>query len=204
MECASHTYNAMHVSHAQWSARTFHTEWCKLSAVGGVSNQQRVAYVGNFLWPCKDTMPRRERDDDESTVMTFNLEEEPNTASERAGGRTDAQNSQIAKARAVAIKNRARRALVKGEERVRQLRAKLGADLSNEGLERVVTNLIEVEDRHRSKLADLTDKMTEHLRRLHEEVHTVHKAVKSIEKATSKRVGTLSDVSSVSASVRGS
>ena len=86
------------------------------------------------------------------------------------------------------------------EARLAELRRVMG-DLSNDQLDRVVKQLIETEDRHRSKLTSLTEKFTEELRKVHDLLRVVKATV---EKALTKhaRPLSLSDVSSVSASTR--
>ena len=43
--------------------------------------------------------------------------------------------------------------------------------LNNDQVERTVKLLIETEDRHRTKLAALTESLTEYLRKVYDEIH---------------------------------
>ena len=148
---------------------------------------------------------REEREDDESTV-TISFPHDPQQVNpsrhrQRDGGgeRSLKQADQLARAREIALNNRRVKTRARLEEKLSQLKLIMG-DLNNDQLERTVKLLIETEDRHRSKQAALTESLTEQLKKVYEEIHKVRK---DVEKATSKRVRTLSDVRSVSASVRG-
>ena len=151
---------------------------------------------------------REDLDDDESTVTISFPDGDPQVKSSSSHGQdrdrhssglSAAQSEQLKKAREVALNNRRVRLRAKLEKRLIELKSVMG-DFNDAQLERVVKVLVETEDKHRSRQTALTESLTEQLKKVYDEIHKVRK---DVEKATSKRVGTLSDVSSVSASVRG-
>jgi cysteinyl-tRNA synthetase len=76
---------------------------------------------------------------------------------------SDAQEDQLRNARAVALKNRRIRAKAKLEQRLAELRAALGDDISTPQMEKMVLKLIDTENHHRSKLAQLQEQHTQEL-----------------------------------------
>ena len=149
-------------------------------------------------------MPRQALGDDDESIMTFSFHQDPTTKTANGGegkghqSRSSAQEDQLARARHVALTNRRRALKAKLETRLAEIRSYLG-DMSGDQLEKAVRLLVETEDRHRAKLSSLTESLTEQLKKVYDELHALKKGA---EKSQSKRVGTLSDVSSVSASVR--
>ena len=148
-------------------------------------------------------MPRRELGDDDESVMTFSFDQDITTAKPARGGegkgdRSQKQEDQLAAAREVCLRRRRTKLKAKIEARLTLLRSQLG-DMNSDQLEKAVTLLVETEDRHRAKLSSLTESLTDQLKQVYDELHALKKGV---EKSQAKRVGTLSDVSSVSASVR--
>ena len=145
-------------------------------------------------------MPRQQQDDDESLV-TISLSDDPHIKSRQQNTMSHpsaAQSDQLARAREVALNNRRVKVRAKMEARLAELRTKMG-DLSNDQLDRVIRQLIETENHHRSKLASLTEKYTEELRTVNSQLRAI-KAL--VERAPSKQVKPLSDVSSISTSIR--
>ena len=133
-------------------------------------------------------MPRNRDDDD--TEVSISFSKDPTSK----GGRSKTQDEQLAAAREVALNNRRQKLRVKLEARLVELRSKMG-DLHNDQLERVVTHLIQVEDRHRTKLHEAQESMNEKLKLIHTELHALKKAKEH--RAPAKSVGTLSDVSTL-------
>ena len=115
-----------------------------------------------------------------------------------AGGesrRSNAQTDQLARAREVALHNRRVKLKAKLEQRLAELRSKL-PDLRNDQLEKVVRHLIELEDHHRTKLADATELWNKRLQSIFDEMHAMRKGMfDGKPRSSGKSVGTLSDVS---------
>lgn len=128
------------------------------------------------------------RDRDTETEVSISFDKNPLSKN----GLSSAQESQLEKARSVALRNRRAKLKAKLEQRLELLRSQLG-DLRNDQIERVVTHLIQTEDHHRSKLNDLTESMNHSLQQIHAELHALRKG---IEPRSSKSIGTLSDVGS--------
>lgn len=133
-------------------------------------------------------MPRQHSDT--STEISIDFSRDPSSK----GGRTSAQDDQLARARETALKNRRVKLRDKLETRLADLRRKLG-DLGNDQLERVVRHLIETEDRHRSKLADMTDHMNKTLQYIHDELRAIRKGDSKSRASVGSSAVTLSDVS---------
>ena len=136
-------------------------------------------------------MPRN-RDHDNDTEVSISFSRDPNSR----GGRSKTQEEQLAAAREVALNNRRQKLKVKLEARLVELRSKMG-DLHNDKLERVVSHLIQVEDRHRTKLHEAQESMNEKLQLIHAELVTLKKAASKEHRVPAKSVGTLSDVSTL-------
>ena len=172
----------------------------EFTAVGGVNSHQSVARGIFFPHWQKNSMPRNhDRDDD--TAVSISFSKDPTSK----GGRSKTQDEQLAAAREVALNNRRRRLKVKLEQRLVELRSKLG-DLRNDQIERVVAELIQVEDRHRSKLHEATEHYTDSIDKMSKRLELVQVELNALKKATfkenraerpAKSVGTLSDVSTL-------
>jgi uncharacterized membrane protein len=137
-------------------------------------------------------MPRR---DDSSTEVSIDFSRDPT----KKGGRTSSQDNQLSRAREKALLNRRVKLKAKLEQKLSELRAKLGGDLQSDQLERVVELLVETEDRHRSKLADLTELTNQRLQYIHEELRAMRKSRSEAKPHTSggSSVVTTSDISSL-------
>ena len=126
------------------------------------------------------------RDDDMSSVISFNL---PKDGKSTDKNRSASQNAQLARAREVALKNRRAKALEATEARLVSLRAAMGNNVTSDQMCGLVKHLAEVEDRHRTKLASIVEKYTQHLGKVYDELKSVRT------RASTKGVGTLSDIS---------
>lgn len=133
-------------------------------------------------------MPRNRDDNDTEVSITFT--KDPTSK----GGRSKTQDEQLAAARQVALDNRRRKLKVKLEQRLVDIRSKL-PDLGNDQLERVVKEMIQMEDRHRTKLNDLHERMNERLENIQTDLNTIKKA--TFKEPRAKSIGTLSDVSTL-------
>ena len=136
-------------------------------------------------------MPR-----DSDTLVSIDFENNPLKKE-----RSQKQDDQLSRARLAAIKNRKIRAKKLCEERLMNLRQSLG-DLHNDQLEKVVGQLIQTEEHHRSKLNSLVESWTQQIQSVHEEMHKMRKAYQQdskLSRATVDKsvVGTLSDVSTI-------
>ena len=109
------------------------------------------------------------RPGDNGTEISIDFSDDPTSKHQ-----TSAQKAQLARARETALYNRRSKLKTKLELRLSELRAQLG-DLGSDQLQRVVTKLVETEDHHRSKLADLTEKINKRLQSIHEELHALRK-----------------------------
>ena len=87
----------------------------------------------------------------------------------KSDSRSDKQEDQLTKAREVALKNRRQRLRAKLEARLKELHSQL-ADSDTGAMEGAVKLLIELEDRHRSKQAALTEQHTAELRDVKDEL----------------------------------
>lgn len=118
-------------------------------------------------------MGRKEKDDDKSTIISVDMSP-PDEKGPAKKGLSAAKLEQLAAIRVKAVASRQRTALTRLEQKIADLRERMGA-LNNEHLEKVVEAMMEQEDRLREKQNKLTLDVSTALQEIKEEMRGIRK-----------------------------